>query len=118
VSLHRPGHLDAVAIFRCEKIRTDEKQDGIGALKLDTDSLIDGISRQQPPVMPGFDHSLPFEHREMNLELIAQLLILVAIGKEHDAHMGLSGWHSGIFSIAPKIMFSRRCRYPPCRCSM
>jgi hypothetical protein len=32
VSLHRPGHLDAVAIFRCEKIRTDEKQDDIGAL--------------------------------------------------------------------------------------
>ena len=71
------------------------------------------LSRKQPPVMPGFDHSLPLEHREINFELIAQLLILVAIGKEHDAHVGLSDWHSGIFPIAPKILFSRRCRYSP-----
>ena len=84
MALHRTAHFLVIAIIRSKEVGTDQKQDDIVRLDMLVDCRGPFRSGVDPAVVPCLDHALPFQHRELSFQLIAQRLVGVGIG-EKDA---------------------------------
>ena len=75
--LQRPNHFDVIAVIGCKEIGAYQKKDNIRSLQLLADFSREVLTCSDAPIVPGCDHVLPPEHREMDLQLISQRLIPV-----------------------------------------
>jgi hypothetical protein len=81
-----PLHLDVIAIIRRQKVSADQKQDDICLIQILFDFLMHIIPGVDPPIMPGVDHSLPRQQRQMFLQFDAQHFVLMGVREENSYH--------------------------------
>lgn len=82
VTLHRPGHLDLVAIVGREKVGADQKEDDLVGLDVRVDGVVEVAAGDDPAIVPGLDHALALQHRQLRFELVAERLVFVRVGEE------------------------------------
>jgi hypothetical protein len=76
-------HLPFVAIVRRNEVRTYKQENDVIVVNVPVDRLIYLLTRNDAPVVPGFNDALALEHGELLLELVAELLVCMAVGKEN-----------------------------------
>src|SRR5262249_6953196 len=90
MALQRELHLDVVAIVGREKVRTDEQKDDLGGAGVGIDLTPPFVARADAAIMPRDDESVPFEDRQMLLDLFAETLVFVSVRvKQLNRHTGL-----------------------------
>jgi hypothetical protein len=94
-------HLNAVAVARGDETCAYEQQDDVGALQLSVDLLVQIRAGKYSPVMPRVDETFMLQGRQVLLELIAVLLVVVGV-REEDAGHEFSVFAGRVFCSAQK----------------
>lgn len=77
-----PLHLAFVAVIRSDEIRANKQEDDICGVDVAIDGCPKLLAGDNATIMPGVDQALPTETPEMNLQLVAKILVDVGIGEE------------------------------------
>ena len=58
VKFHCAGHLDPIAILRCQEIGAHEQKDDVSLFELRSDPGVELVASDKAPVVPGRDDAL------------------------------------------------------------
>jgi hypothetical protein len=88
MALHRPPHLQLIAIVGINEVGADQKQNYVISLDMLVDLAGKLLPGSDPPIMPGLDDPLPPEERELSFQLVPQRFVSVRVSKEYLGHLG------------------------------